>query len=386
MSGEIEEMLHRYAQHQDRQAPPVTATEARDRAEPLVDPDDAFRVATGRNGSHRERSYLVEQEAHRTTAFAGSRSRRRLAIVAVLAAAVIVVTVAVVVTRPGTHRQPKPATTVHVPAGQLQLYWSDPAGINRANVDGTDMAPNLIPSNDFATGSLCGLAVDRNYIYWGTQGRVARVKRDGTGLDPSFIALPGAGACDVAVDGAHIYWAGPHEIGRANLDGTHVQQAFIRGPGVSPFMSPCGVAVDGAHIYWTDPTNGTIGRANLDGTGVNPDLIVITGLDEGPGRPAFCNPVVDGAHIYWGTSMDTIGRANLDGTGVNLRVISGLGVSGGYPPIVCALDTTHLYWVDVVPPQESVVSWIGRAGLDGTDVQDHLITVLNGSSGCGIGP
>ena len=337
MSGEIEEMLHRYAQHQDRQAPPVTATEARDRAEPLVDPDDAFRVATGRNGSHRERSYLVEQEAHRTTAFAGSRSRRRLAIVAVLAAAVIVVTVAVVVTRPGTHRQPKPATTVHVPAGQLQLYWSDPAGINRANVDGTDMAPNLIPSNDFATGSLCGLAVDRNYIYWGTQGRVARVKRDGTGLDPSFIALPGAGACDVAVDGAHIYWAGPHEIGRANLDGTHVQQAFIRGPGVSPFMSPCGVEVDGAHIYW-------------------------------------------------GTSMDTIGRANLDGSGVNLRFISALGVSGGYPSIVCALDTTHLYWVDVVPPQESVVSWIGRAGLDGTDVQDHLITVLNGSSGCGIGP
>jgi hypothetical protein len=95
-------MVRRYAEHEDRLAPPKTAADARARAEQLAV----------------QRGYLVEPEDRRALAFARARGRRRR-VVTVLAAvaAVVVVTVAVAVTRPSTHHQPNgsgaPAATPH---------------------------------------------------------------------------------------------------------------------------------------------------------------------------------------------------------------------------------------------------------------------------------
>jgi hypothetical protein len=399
MSVEIEEMVRSYAQHQDRLAPPVTAAEARARAEQSAAGDGATRTTTEPDGPTRERGYLVEPREREMVTFAKPRAPRRR-VIAVLAAvaAVTVVTVAVAVTRPGAHHQPEPPvapppspTTVARP----QLYWRDQGGIGRANLDGTDVVPSreLIPVGGWQ--GPCALAVDNNYVYWGSDrpvvsgdGTLGRAKRDGTGVDNNFIGTGPYTARCVVTDGAHVYWTGytvpgnKTTIGRANLDGTGAEESII--PGINStaaFSAPCGLAVDGTHVYWGGDSNGTaVGRANLDGTGVIRDFIT------GVGKPT-CGLVIDGGHIYWGTSNGTIGRANLDGSGVNDSFIRGPSLSGLFP-VPCAADGTYIYWTLIGPP----TPWIGRARLDGTDVQADFInvhpdlaTVSASPDGCAIG-
>jgi hypothetical protein len=388
VSAEIEEMLRRYAQHQDAEAPPVTVAEARARVEPLVSPnDEAKGAATQHNGSRPERAYLSEPPDHQMVPFARRRAPRRRAIAVVAAvAAVIVAAVAVAVTRPSAQHQPKPVAPASAPGpvAQAQLYLRDQTGIERANLDGTGTVRPLVTSVP-ADNPVCGLAVDRNYVYWATGATVARAKRDGSGLDTGFIGTP-AVSC-VAVDGAHIYWVtATGGVGRANLDGTGVNADFIAGlgnDGAGPGAGalPCGVTVDAAHLYWANATTGAIGRANLDGTGVNQDFI--TGLST-PGLAASpCGVVVDEAHIYWGNSAGTIGRANLDGSGVENNFISGSGMFGTFP-VVCAHDSAYLYWGHTAPGVSTY--WIGRARLDGSDVRNNFISGDFQPTGCAVGP
>ena len=314
---------------------------------------------------------------HPTLTLAGPRPRKRLVVVALAAAVVASVAVAVTRTSPPHHPKPVAPASGPVPVPEPQLYWWD-GPIGRANIDGTDMVRQLIPVEVFE--SPCGLAVDHKYVYWSTAtrgtgsvpgGTLARAKRDGTGVDDSFITTNPYTARCIAVDGAHIYWTGYNTgtsrdtIGRANLDGTGVQESFISG-----ITGWCGLAVDGTHIYWVDSQRGVIGRANLDGTGVNQDFITGLGAASDPSRPWWCGVVVDGAHIYFGTPNGTIGRANLDGTDVNESFITGPSMSG-LSPVPCAHDSSYLYWVLIGPSKP----WIGRARLDGTDVQADFINV-----------
>jgi hypothetical protein len=123
---------------------------------------------------------------------------------------------------------------------------------------------------------------------------------------------------------AFIYWAdaGTHSIARASLDGTGVQQSFIAG-----VDRPTAVAVDRHYIYWADQTTESIGRANLDGTGVDRDFI--QGTSVYPSAPYGNWPVTGlavGEHLFWsvdGPSPDVgdpayVGRADLDGGDVDL--------------------------------------------------------------------
>jgi hypothetical protein len=391
VSAEIEERLRLYAQHQDTQAPPVTVAEARARVVHSAAGNGAARAATGPDGPTRERAYLVEPPDHQMVALARPRVPRRRA-VAILAAvaAVIVAVLAVVVTRPGTHKPEPvapaqlPATTVPLASPTGQLYWTDLPGIGRANVDGTNVARQLIPLNGQGAGPC--MAVDRNYVYWPMgspgSGALARANRDGTGLDTSFIPDLSGPVC-LAVDGAHIYWITSTTdvaIGRANLDGTGINQEFVAvGKNDTGQIVGCGLAVDAAHIYWGDPSTGAIGRANLDGTGVNPAFI--TGSTALRGKPGPCMGVSDGAHIYWANSDGTVGRADVDGTGVNNSFISQPGLIGW--PIPCAYDSTYLYWADA---GRAPTSAIGRARLDGTHVQADFITGIAMPTDCAIGP
>ena len=114
MSAELEEMVRRYAEHQDHLAPPKTAADARARAEQLA-AHGAAPCAPAPDGHPRERGYLVAPEDHEMVAFARPHAHRRRAI-AVLAAvaAVIGVTVVVAVTRPSTQHQPNTVPTTPV--------------------------------------------------------------------------------------------------------------------------------------------------------------------------------------------------------------------------------------------------------------------------------
>jgi cysteine-rich repeat protein/probable HAF family extracellular repeat protein len=251
------------------------------------------------------------------------------------------------------------------------IYWAGPI-IGRANLDGTGVTPSFISG----IGTPC-VAVDAFHIYWG-DGSIGRANLDGTGVTPSFISGTGT-VLSVAVDGTYIYWRNydTGSIGRANLDGTGVNESFIT---LSPAPAFAPVAVDRTHIYWTQSCldericdGGFIGRANLDGTEVNTTFI-------GPlSSGNMTGLAVDGSHIYW-TNYNTgsIDRANLDGTGVQ-SFIAGANAFG------VAADGTYIYWTGP--------SGIGRANLDGSDVNQSFITGVTALGvavshvfGCGTGP
>jgi hypothetical protein len=196
-------------------------------------------------------------------------------------------------------------------------------------------------------------------------------------------ALLGLGLACAPSAGAYVYWTNgrftdnpdePQTIYRGNLDGTYDSADQCCPFYTSGLVYPERIDVDGGFIYWANrydcfgPTwtcpYGSIGRANLDGTG---GQFLISGLD-GPSGVA-----VNSTHIYWTSSYvsegsshpgTTVGRANLDGTDVDESFIT--GASG---PQGVAVDGAHVYWTNATGE-------IGRANLDGTDVDKSFVTGL----------
>jgi hypothetical protein len=174
-----------------------------------------------------------------------------------------------------------------------------------------------------------------------------------------------AGSDEEAAAGtAKIYWAnyGTGTIGRGNLDGTGVNPAFI--PGASPSG---GLAVDAANIYWL--VGNWISRANHDGAGIE-RFISLSAHYPASGEGL----ATDIAHVYWtwettidGGNVSFIGRANLDGTGIQEDFISGANTAIGV-----TVDDNHIYWTNLG------TGTIGRANLDGTMVDQNFVAVAAG--------
>jgi hypothetical protein len=75
------------------------------------------------------------------------------------------------------------------------------------------------------------------------------------------------------------------------------------------------------------------------------------------------------ASVYWANSTaNAIGRANLDGSGVNQRL-----VTGANDPFGVAVDAQHLYWTNFGSGSPHG-STIGRANLDGSGAEQRFIT------------
>lgn len=192
------------------------------------------------------------------------------------------------------------------------------------------------------------------FVYWTTTGTsIGRANLDGSGVDPSFLSTA-ASALSLHVDQSGLYWG---NYGNGVATSGTVGHADLNGAGASqsfiaPAYRPCGVAVIGRYIYWSNCANHTISRANLDGTGV------IGAFITSPDNAA--NLVVAGQYIYW-AGANAIGRARLDGTNVQPTLIrvSALGL---------AADGSHLYWSSSGPPVR-----IGRANLDGSGVNRNFI-------------
>jgi virginiamycin B lyase len=83
-------------------------------------------------------------------------------------------------------------------------------------------------------------------------------------------------------------------------------------------------------------------------------------------------------HLYW-TNGYWIGRASLNGTDVNQRFITKVAYGTG----IVAIRSGHLYWANLggLGGAEKGRGTIGRARLDGTDVNQKFIAVPNGPSG-----
>jgi hypothetical protein len=191
---------------------------------------------------------------------------------------------------------------------------------------------------------------------------IGRARRNGTGVEKSFISnieIPGA----VAVAGHYIYWTNGEtdQIGRANLDGTHVRQSFISVQGLSDAL-----AIRGQSIYWSSEngpsSSARIGRANLDGSHVEKGFMSV-------GTGTFIGGLaVDPRHIYWSNrDKGTVGRADLNGTHIDAHLIGGLKAPTGL-----TLNSNYVYWAS--DPTDGSKATIGRARLNGPHVNKNFIT------------
>jgi virginiamycin B lyase len=122
-----------------------------------------------------------------------------------------------------------------------------------------------------------------------------------------------------------------------------------------------------ALIYF--PNNDRILRAALNGAGAHP---FISGAD----HP--CGIAVNGTHIFWvnrgnpnAISTGHIGRARLDGTEVNQKFIPNVGTEA----CGIAVNSSHIYW--------GAGTTVGRANLDGSGKNNALIGE-QGSHVCGV--
>jgi hypothetical protein len=264
------------------------------------------------------------------------------------------------------------------------LYWHS-AGIGRADLNGAEVTPRFIPSDN---GAVFGVAISSRYIYFGGAGGIIeRANLNGKDLIPDVVSIPQPkpgepgdpygherDADFLAVSGKHIYWtiSAQSTIGRANIDGTDVEPGFIKTD-----SRVDGVAVDASHIYWA--TQHAIGRANVDGSNIEQNFIPVEAIS------VNCLTMA-GAYIYWTTNRGhSIGRASLDGRAVKQHFIT----IPGYPSTP-AVGGDHIYW----RADEHLFSlgqiWIGRANLSGRGLDDKLINVTHSIGGelvaNGLGP
>lgn len=118
--------------------------------------------------------------------------------------------------------------------------------------------------------------------------------------------------------------------------------------------SPTGVAI-GESLLWSN-LSGTIGLLNLDGTAPF-DPYFDTGAAI---RGGFAT---DGQHIYWANYLNnSIGRADMDGTNVNSNFIT-----GSSNPVGLAVTDQYIFW------SNNFNGSVGRADLDGSDVNQGFI-------------
>jgi hypothetical protein len=211
----------------------------------------------------------------------------------------------------GTEVEPEFIATESAPCGvavnDTHIFWanwqngsSQGNSIGRANIDGSSPNQAFI-DNAAVSGSVCGVDVDANFIYWGSRqspGDIGRAPIGGGAADTDFIDEANF-SCDVAVNATHVYWAevsqffGSGSVGRATIDGSSGNAEFI--PNSSGVETPCGIDVDAGHVYWGDlnaliePGPDGIGRAELDGSPVQPDFI--------PTAAPTCGVAVDASPI-----------------------------------------------------------------------------------------
>jgi len=201
----------------------------------------------------------------------------------------------------------------------------------------------------------------------------------------------------------YVYWSTGAQTGyvaRANIDGAAASTTFLSaGPGSG---LPAGVAVTASKIFWRDGSlngSGTLFTANLDASGSAALSVTASGLSAtndsvipmlgppgvgGPGAAAFGSTVAADANYYYYTILDSagfgsskIGRIGINGTGLNNSLVTGIvgsspGVSG------LAVDSNHIYWADWNAGK------IGRANLDGSSPNPDFITGLTNPSGLAV--
>ena len=217
-------------------------------------------------------------------------------------------------------------TSLAVDVVNEKLYWTEKTGnttgrIRSANLDGTNvqLVTNL---SSVPHGIAPDAAVGKIYLT-NNWGKIQRLNVDGSNLQPNLITgldMPRGLALDVV--SGKVYWTEAGRIRRANLDGSSVQNVAM---GLS---NPINIVISDNRVYWTQKTGANTGEirfANLRG---QPNVRV---------RHSFSqdSPVgiaVDAVEntLYWTTSRGHIGRSSLDGSTSQLNFATGLVAPGAF--------------------------------------------------------
>jgi hypothetical protein len=216
--------------------------------------------------------------------------------------------------------------------------------IGRATNNGRVLNPQLITG----LSDVGGLAAGDGYVYWTSGGNIGRARLNGTDLDRTFIG--GLGDLNgVAITHRYIYWLTEHDkacgggpgFGRATLMGTAVDRRFVCGGGRAGAIADApyanGLAVSGNYIYWSWIRG--IGRLDTSTRRYDNKFITL------PSGYSAAGVTVSKNYIYWGsyTMGPLIGRAKLDGSDVNQLFITGLSGSYGFE---VAASTRYLYFTN----------------------------------------
>lgn len=250
-----------------------------------------------------------------------------------------------------------------------QIFWTDPVGASGSHfIRRAGPGPGL---QTIVAGlrEPRGIALDfqGGKIYWNEPGnfRIQRANLDGSDVAPIVVTSDIGSGVTLDIPAGKMYWTdgvlGSGLIRRSNLDGSFAEDLVTSG-----LFHPGGIALDAVHqkVYWTDlegylDGNGEILRSNLDGSNVE---TILTGIDEAAG--IAIDPVR--GKLYWPElATKKIQRANLDGSELE-DIVTGL-----LNPTTVALDlaTNKLYWTDSFGgPAADMRNRIQRANLDGSDV------------------
>jgi hypothetical protein len=296
------------------------------------------------------------------------------------------------------------------PAAHAWIYWGHwdyGQGVGRAALDGTQANEAFVPGPPGLYAFSRGVAVDSNYIYWGTHGlntdpshsftapTVGRSPLSGVGPNYTFTAATAQSLTGLAVSATHVYWTGANQdtgdIGRTPVAGGQQYQAFDSVFG-QPNPVPCGVAVDDKYVYFANRETSSIGRAELAGYGTASQVIEGQWIQLSASQALTvkpCGVAVDDKYVYWGiyqtstngviTPGTTIGRAlKADGSGAtNSFAGGGRGVTG------LAIDGTTIYasnWNDGIKGHGS----IGRANIVTGAGDPDFITGLDAPFGVAV--
>jgi PKD repeat protein len=152
-----------------------------------------------------------------------------------------------------------------------QLYWDTGTGIQRADLNSTDVAQK----EDFVVGQANdpdGISIDpvNRTLYWiNYNGGVWKKNLDGSG---EAEILPGVEGGSLIVAGNKIFFdqyiaAGDIHLKSANLDGSNVA---VLATGITRVVYALAYEATEQKIYWGDRNIGTIWRAKLDGSEKEP--------------------------------------------------------------------------------------------------------------------
>jgi hypothetical protein len=133
------------------------------------------------------------------------------------------------------------------------------------------------------------------------------------------------------------------------------------------------------YMYWAAADMGPgVGRAFVNGAGIDNQFVAVGGF--------LRSAAATSSHVYWANVSDGwIGRATRVGTGVDEDFIA---LPEGWHPRGLATTTTHVYWVAFFTVDGSGVDPVGRIGrakLDGTEIDHDFMTVADSPASIAVG-